>query len=195
MVRNVLKILTVLLGAAILSSCLKLEQSVIVISGNESYRSGDYQDSIMSYLDGIKMDEYKEYFYYNLGNVYTSLGEYPSAMEAWDKAALSREPLLLFDIYFNQGLLEYQLGHYDNAYNMFREALKINSRDIDAKINLEISLKKINASLKGGRSPVKTDRNGEESSDETKRILDYVKRKEGVTWGKKEQDGPLENDW
>lgn len=194
MVRNIL-IFLLLLFVFTTQSCERLIESSSLITGNQQFRSGEYQESIISYLKGLESQESKDYFYYNLGNVYSYLGEYPAAFSVWSHTDGGESPALKFNLLYNKGYLEYQLGNYLKAYNLFKAALNINPASIEAKINLELSLSKMSvANYSQGSESAESDQEINES-DETTRILEYVKQKENMTWGTTHQDQELENDW
>lgn len=195
MVRNIIKILTIA-SIALLTSCDRLVESSSLLTGNQQFRSGDYQKSIISYLKGIDSQESRDYFYYNLGNVYSYLGEYPSAFSIWSNTDGGESPQLRFNLLYNKGYLQYQLGNYKEAYLLFREALNVNPSSIHGKINLELSLSKMSAAnYTQGNESFGEDSTERVQSDETTRILEYVKNKEEMTWGTTYQEEALENDW
>lgn len=196
MVRNILKLLLISASLVLLSSCERLLESSTILSGNQKFRSGNYQESIIDYLKGLDSDTNKDYFYYNLGNVYSSLGESPSAFSVWNLTDGESNSSLKFSLLYNKGYLEFQEGNYELAYNHFRQALLLMPSSIKAKINLEISLNKMSA----GTYHQIPDKLGEDighrgATDETTRILEYVRQKEAMTWGLNYQEQKLENDW
>ena len=87
-----------------------LVESSRILSGNQKFRSGEYQDAIIDYLKGLDSDTNKDYFYYNLGNVYSSLGESPSAFSVWNMADGESNSVLKFSLLYNKGYLEFQEG-------------------------------------------------------------------------------------
>lgn len=196
MVRNILKILVSLTIVSVLYSCDRLVESGTIIAGNQKYRSGEYQEAVINYLKGFDSESNRDYFYYNLGNVYSSLGEYPSAFSIWELTDGGVNTKLKFNLLYNRGFLEYQLGNYKEAYRLNREALAVMPSNIKAKINLELSLNKMNAASYGLSSESESAVNKEVfESDETKRILEYVRQKEAISWGSEQREQELENDW
>ncbi len=196
MVRNILKLLLIFTSLVFLSSCERLLESSTILAGNQKFRSGNYQESIIDYLKGLDSETNKDYFYYNLGNVYSSLGESPSAFSVWNLADGESNNSLKFSLLYNKGYLEFQEGNYELAYNHFRQALQLMPSSIKAKINLEISLNKMSAATYN-QTPDKSGEDLENSgaTDETTRILEYVRQKEVMTWGLNYQEQELENDW
>ncbi len=181
-------------------SCRDAGPSGRVLSGNMAYGRGQYQKAILRYLDaddetGIGRDAVN----YNLANVYYALGEGDAALKAWAMAeSLTDDTDILFRVAFNRGVLYYNWGRYDEAYREFRRALSINPSDIDAKINLEDALSRVRSEIPGeGRGEGGEVENvGEEIDDDSKRLLDYVRRKEADAWSTEESDdGGFAEDW
>ncbi len=196
MVRNILSYFIIVTIVISFISCEKLVEGSTLITGNQQYRSGEYQDAIIHYLKGLESDVNKDYFYYNLGNVYSSLGEYPSAFSIWNLANGGTNSQLKFNLLYNRGFLEYQLGNYGESYKLFRQSLIIIPSSIKSKINLELSLNKMSAATYSQPPDNKKDEPfNKGASDETQRILEYVKQKEAMSWGVNQQEKELENDW
>ncbi|MCL1818154.1 MAG: tetratricopeptide repeat protein [Spirochaetaceae bacterium] len=152
---------------------------VEVTQGNYHYGRGSYQKAIVSYLRALETEKYTEWVEYNLGNAYNSLGETQAALAVWEKAGLTQDPDLQFHIAYNKGCLYYELGKYREACGEFRHALRLEPSAVDAKINLELSLRKM---ASGGEPASQMKAEGQGAGDEGGRILDYVKRKEGTKW-------------
>ncbi len=176
-------------------SCNALEPGMSVLKGNYFYQMGEFQQATISYLKGLETDKYEEQINYNIGNVFLSLGEGAAALDVWSNVEKTENADLRYRLNFNRGVLFYQLGKYSDSYNMFKKALKANPSSIDAKINLELTLSKIASGV--------SDSNSEKSSgkslvnpEETARMLEYIKRKEGEIWfssQKEAEDNP--RDW
>lgn len=193
-------ILAALISSMAAYSCRDAGPSGRVLSGNMAYGRGQYQKAILRYLDaddetGIGRDAVN----YNLANVYYALGEGDAALKAWALAeSLTDDTDILFRVAFNRGVLYYNWGRYDEAYCEFRRALTIRPSDIDAKINLEDSLSRVRTEIPGeGRGEGgEVEKVGEEIDDDSRRLLDYVRRKEADAWSTEESgDSEFVEDW
>ena len=164
-----------------------------VIQGNYHYGRGNYQQAIVSYLRALESGKHTAWVEYNLGNAYYSLGETQGALAMWEKAGLTQDPALRFHIAYNTGCLYYELGKYREAYGEFRYALRLEPSAVDAKINLELSLRKM---ASGGEPPPAAKSKSHGPGDDGGRILDYIKRKEGTKWTASESiDDASDEDW
>ncbi len=195
MVRNILKLTLFIIISLFFNSCNRIVDGSTLLSGNQKFRSGDYQGAIINYLKGVDSQINRDYFYYNLGNVYSALGESPSAFSVWELTDGGESSQLKFSLEYNKGYLKYQEGNYEEAYSHFRNALQLMPSNLHAKINLELSLNKISAATNNQQSRTTSVPEKIGESDETARILDYVKQKEAMTWGVDYQPRELENDW
>lgn len=190
-----LKFLQISLTMALLvitSSCRDAMPSAHVLSGNMSFTRGLYQKAILQYLEAEDdMSFGKDVVYYNLANVYYSLGEGDAALQTWSMAEENTDNVdILFRIAFNRGVLYYNWGRYDEAYRSFRRALKLNPADIDSKINLEGSLSRIRTNVPQNSTGVV-----DEEDRSSQYLLDYVQRKEADSWSGKAAAYEEEEDW
>ena len=186
----------VVLSVSLLGSCRDSASSAQVLEGNMSFARGQYQKSILKYLEADDTGNTgKDVVYYNLANVYYALGEGEAALRLWAIVEESTENTdILFRVAFNRGVLYYHWGRYDEAYRAFRRALTIYPRDIDSKINLEDSLSRIRSEIPGENTADNTEEN--KGAEDSRHLLDYIKRKEADTWVTQSSvDGESVEDW
>lgn len=204
MARPVLKSLArrlsiVLVAALALTGCEVSNPGVRVLLGNYAYGRGNYQQALVHYLIGAESAEQDEWFSYNIGNVYHALGENEAALQMWSVASRSSDLNLQFGTSFNRGVLFYETGRYEQAYDSFVHALTINSASRDAKVNLELALAKLRAEDTANQ-PQQAPGIGpgeQGAGQETMRIIEYVRRKEEQQWTANRQPGSATHprDW
>ena len=163
-----------------LSSCSNPSANFFVWRANNFFSKGEYQFSINNYLAALKKNTNKSYINYNLGNTYYSLGESNAALSEWENAIITKDKKVIFRVLFNRGVLEYELGQYKRAFNSFRSALEIQPDSMDAKVNLEYSLKKMNAGSNNSSATIKKAPSAGDTplSDSDNRVLGFIKQKE-----------------
>jgi len=195
MEKNVLIVLAVV--SLFLVSCGPMDVIVPVLKGNYAYQRGEYQEATVNYLAALSGERYQEWIRYNLGNVYRALGEGEAALEMWNMAETAQNPQMLFLVHFNRGTLYFELGNYREAYEEFKRALELDHTSIDAKVNLEMSLEKIQAGKSGAVSPAKSQEDSKQKiQDNLQRILEYVRHKEGDHWASsRENPEDSQNNW
>ncbi len=163
----------------LLASCGGRNAYIEVVKGNYYYGRGMYQASVVSYLKALEEGSHTAWIRYNLANVYHSLGETDAALGMWKEAEAAQDHELLFATSFNRGTLLFELGKYREAYDEFRHALEIDPSRVEAKINLELALRKLGG---GGPSSQSHGDQPPKKREDPDRILDYVKKKEATRW-------------
>jgi tetratricopeptide (TPR) repeat protein len=176
------RILIIVVIVFFLSSCGKAVPFFKVAQGNHAFTKGDYQEANIAYIKAAASEYYQSWIAYNLGTVYYALGESEAAEIEWNIAAETDSPELLFRVLFNRGVLAYELGQYQNAYEDFRNALELNPASVEAKINLEYSLERISSVSAGEGNQTEASSTGANDNGEVSRILNYLKRAENQVW-------------
>jgi Ca-activated chloride channel family protein len=160
----------------ILSSCGEPGVYLDVIEGNYAFSRGDYMTANLEYIRAERQGAFLPRIHYNLGNVYHALGESEAALDEWERAGDADDESTMYRIAFNHGVLYYESGDYQGAYRAFRRALKFRPDDIEAKVNLEYSLRKQSLKDSDEKPEVSDSEDDSSVSDDGKRILEYVKR-------------------
>ncbi len=184
------------LTAAALScfaSCSFFEPGSSILRGNYAYQKGDYQTALLRYLSREDESRLQQRIIYNKAAVYYALGEGESALELWQSIDDDRDRELLFSASFNAGVVYYRSGRFVEAYHAFRRTLELNPASLDAKKNLELTLERLEAE---SRTPDnRPEESSEEVTDDARRILQYIKRKEGSRWKAQEESSDHVQDW
>ncbi len=182
MARLVLRIAAVIAVGTLTSACGFQVPQLSVVQANYAYGRGQYQDAVVRYFEVIDHDDYRAHVAYNLGNVYHALGESEAALELWEEAERAELEELAFGIRYNRGLLYYEQGRYQSAYDEFRRALQVDSTSVAAKRNLELAFQRIQAGS-GVDQVERAERDEDhEPSAETSRVLEYIRRREDGRW-------------
>ena len=130
------------------NSCSKnTEAAIKIFSGVIEWGQGNYQNAAASFIDArqtadsIQYETAANYAQYGLGVTYLMQGETVAAFEKFD--SLSKDSTLVeqlrFGTVYNCGIIAYQGGNYKEAAEYFKKALLVDSNNIHAKINLELS--------------------------------------------------------
>ncbi|MDC7226307.1 MAG: tetratricopeptide repeat protein [Spirochaetales bacterium] len=186
-------------AAVVLSACSNPAVYFSVWQGNNAFAGGDYQTANTEYLASMEKDVYTDYLSYNLANVYYALGEGEAASAEWKEAAFTSSRELLYRTMYNRGLFEFESGNYETAFDLFRKALEINPESLDAKINLEYSLRRMNAGANSSEASAAGAQNSgsDEVSDEIMRVLEFIKQKDAGIWTANEEENVVTGgkDW
>ena len=183
---NVLKRLALLIMCvAVLTGCGKLGPYFRVFQGAKAYANGDYQQANISYIEA-RTEDYGHWIAYNLGAVYYALGEIDAAESEWFVAQGAPDNELAYRVLYNYGVLLYERGEYARAYEKFRNALEINPSGLEAKINLELTIEKLEIS-EGSPEAAVSSQQDEQMSGEIDLIMNYLKKMEGAVWQSTEE--------
>lgn len=190
--------ITVLSVSLLVSSCSASDPYLSVVEGNYAFGQGRYQDATVHYLEALSGGSHKSWISYDLGNVYHALGEAEAALDMWNKASTTTDAGLLYAISYNQGVQYYELGDYQKAYDAFRKSLEYDATSMNAKVNLELSLRKLQPSSEGSSAHATAESTKNSVSEQdSRRILEYVRRKEAQQWvpGEQQTPPPAANDY
>ncbi len=169
---------------------------LLVLRGNLSARNGEYGRATVAYLAAFEKASRAAapYVEYDLGNVYASLGEPAAARDTITRALEGQGRELLFRAQFNLGALEYEQGRFEDAANSYVEALRQKPGDVDAKVNLELALRKMHA---GAAQREISTASAQRIDRRTSEILDIARQKETHAWqSAPRQPAPEKgNDW
>ena len=171
-----------------------------VLIGNNNYSQGEYGRAIINYIKA-RDDNNSPYIGYNLGNVYFALGEIDPALITLAESAEVYDKNLLYKVNYNLGNIFYELGKYESAVSYFIKSLQANPDSVNAKINLELSIKRLLASSRDSFEQV----TGSEENilnEESREVLDIVQNKEDQIWKLNQdqiiitgEDDKSVNDW
>ena len=111
--------------------------------GNEAYEQEDYEAAQSSYQEAIEKSPELPEPHYNSGNVRYRQGQNEEAQESYDRALLEADEDLSRDILFNQGNIQLQADEIEEAIGSYKEVLRLDPSDQDAKHNLEVALSRL----------------------------------------------------
>ncbi len=168
-----------------------------VAYGNYKYAQGEYGQATISYIRALKSAEAgptrardRSVLYYNLGNVYHALGETISATNTLSRAVSAGDwDELESRANFNLGNIYYELGHYDRAAEHYIASLVADPNDIDAKINLELVLKRMSGEAE---SEIEVQA-AKPLSERYQKMLQLIQRREEKTWRSTQKESSEES--
>jgi Ca-activated chloride channel homolog len=109
---------------------------------NEAFERGDYAEAARYYQRAIGQDPDNARLHFNLGNALYELGQSEEAKESYERFKnMTDSPVEQSYADYNTGRMLADQEQYDEALSYFREALKKNPGDTDAKHNYELALR------------------------------------------------------
>ncbi|MBR5580635.1 MAG: VWA domain-containing protein [Treponema sp.] len=144
--RNLVVVL-VAVGSLLLQGCsVQWKGAAGVLEGAFFWHQGKYQRAISGFMEAMDIasassqEELLQYSTYGLATTYIMQGETEAALNRLQELAPDAPSSLTFSALYNTGVISYNQGKYQEAATLFRKALEIDSANLDAKINLELSL-------------------------------------------------------
>lgn len=130
-----------------LQGCSKEWQGAAgVLEGTFFWHQGEYQKAISGFMDSMATAEelsdqtLYQYSTYGLAATYIMQGETEAALSRLQELSPDAPESLRFAAFYNSGIIAYNQGKYQEAATLFRQALEVDGGNLNAKINLELSL-------------------------------------------------------
>lgn len=118
--------------------------------GNRHYRAGRFAEAVEAYETALRRGSSSAELHYNLGTALLALGRYGEAEQHLQRALDTVEPELRQRSYYNLGNRYLEAARsgdgeavplLDAAAEAYRDALRLDPDDVDAKWNLELTLR------------------------------------------------------
>jgi Ca-activated chloride channel family protein len=132
-----------LVALAILVSALPASaQNTQIRSGNRAYKKGQYDKSIQKYQQAVQQTPNNPTANYNLGNAQFKNNKYDEAAHAYDATVEnSKDSAMKEKGYYNKGVAMIRQKKLQESIDAWKNALKLDASDVDARENLEKALK------------------------------------------------------
>lgn len=105
--------------------------------GNRLYEEGRYAEAHAKYLEALLEAPDSPIIRFNDGNALYQGQDYESALESFRAAVESGDPQLAAAAWYNLGNTLYRQGALPESLEAFKQALRADPADVDAKHNLE----------------------------------------------------------
>ncbi|MEN8374104.1 MAG: tetratricopeptide repeat protein [Gemmatimonadota bacterium] len=144
--RRLPRVFGVIVGALLLAGFGDTER------GNRLFRDGRYEEALSAYREALQAGRDDPELRYNIGTTLLRLGRYAEAERQYARALRSVDPELRTPTFYNLGLRFLSDGRgspdpraqarlFDAAVEAFRQSLRLDPADTDAKWNLEMALR------------------------------------------------------
>lgn len=115
----------------------------LIGEGNEAFESGKFPDAEVEYKKALQEYPESKVGQFNLGDAYYKQQRYDEAQQAFATfAATGENALEASKAFYNLGNTLYQSGKLEESIGAYKQALRLNPTDEDARHNLELARKK-----------------------------------------------------
>lgn len=176
-----------------------------ILQGSYAFGQKQYSKAVSNFLDVAKSaneTNHKEALYfslYDLGTAYSMIEEDQAAMEKFLLIDENASDTVKYATYYNAGIIAHRNGNYEEAIDYFTKALRIDSTQINAKVNLELSISQSEVDVKQKESKITpaTQETLPPPPDMEKAVFERIKEGDQKQWKNSEvnQDRNLSDDY
>ena len=121
-------------------------------AGNEAYANNDYAAAVEKYQEAATADPELAAPLYNTANALYRQEAYDQVPAALQVAMAHADETLTQQSHYNLGNSLFKTEDYEGAAEAYKEALRFDPQDQDAKVNLELTLKQLQQQTAGTRA-------------------------------------------
>jgi len=132
------RVLGIAIGSAALWAVACGDAALSNETANGLFAAGDYTGALAAYRELQQDHPDSPELAVNAANALHKMGEYPRALAEYGKAIVGKDLGLRAIAQYDRGNTLFRMGRYEDARDAYREALRIDPTDRDAKFNLEI---------------------------------------------------------
>jgi len=171
--------------------------SKVILQSTWAWHQKNYRKAVAGFLQteenaAAKNDALmQQYALYGLASTYLMQGENGAALRRLESIAPDAPTQIRFASCYDAGIVEYRTGNYTRAADWFRKALLADSTNVDAKINLELSVRQQEGlQVKNNRQNATSipENKGTASSLAEKEIFNRIRENEQKRWEKQKPE-------
>jgi Ca-activated chloride channel family protein len=136
--------------------------------GNEAFADQDYEGALTAYLGAQEDAPEMAEPHYNAANSHYRMEDYQQAQQEIERALVAEESQQALDqhSYYNLGNTFFQAQQFEPAIQAYKEALRLNPDDLEAKQNLELALRQLQQQQEQDQEQRSEDQQSEEQQDQ-----------------------------
>lgn len=114
-----------------------------IIKGNTAYKKGRFDVASSSYKKALEKNSDNNIASYNLGNAFYKNNKPDDAIKTYETIEATTDKRLRENIYYNKGVAYQKQNKLPECIQAYKQALKLEPTDEDARQNLERALKQL----------------------------------------------------
>ena len=115
-----------------------------ILKGNEAYKKGDFKNAETEYDNALKVDGKNATALFNKGNALQKQGKLDEAAKQYESTVENSTNLLVQSkALYNKGVAEAKQKQWQQAVGSFKQALRLQPTDIEARDNLQKAMNEI----------------------------------------------------
>jgi Ca-activated chloride channel family protein len=134
--------LALLLLTVFLTACSASAERLIA-QGNRAFDEGAHEEALQAYQSAQELAPETAAPLYNIASTHYRQGMYPEALQFLQQALTNTGDELAQHSFYNSGNTFFQMEQWESAVEAYKEALRCDPGDMDAKYNLELALQQI----------------------------------------------------
>lgn len=166
-----------------------------ILKGSYAFVQKQYSKSVSMFYSALKKSESSKdksdysYALYDLGTAYLMLDENDAAMEKFFDIPEDAPVNVRYGAYYNAGIIAHKNEDFEKAAEYFKKALEVDSKRLDAKINLELSIQsvEINARQKESEAVPSGEDNSKQPEMEDA-VFERIKENDQKQWKNSESN-------
>lgn len=165
----------------LLLACLGVnaQEKSLVKKGNELYQQKKYKEAAAAYQQALQKNPAYTPGNFNLGNSLIQQQQYDAARKVMGNAAKNTtDKMYQADASYNIGNTYMKEQKWNEAVDAYKQALRRNPQDADAKYNLSYALAKLKQENGGGKDKNKDKNKDDKNKDKDKKDQDKDKNKD-----------------
>lgn len=112
-----------------------------ILRGNEFYAAGQFEQAELNYKKAVESDPENTTALFNLVNALCMQTKFDEAIRySTQLTKIAKDSALRSAAYYNQGVAHTKLNHLDASIESYKNSLKYNPADPDARFNLQKAL-------------------------------------------------------
>ena len=149
------------------ASAQRYPERQIVRAGNADVRKGDFATGEVEYRRALEKNPASFEALANLGGALYKQGRFAESDSLYRQAVQgSASPLVASQTFYNTGNAQFKQRKLEEAIESYKNALRINPDDMEAKFNLAYAKKLLDKDRNGGGGGGDNDRNQDQNNDQ-----------------------------